>query len=57
MRMCPAHLLLKTQEHSILRAYTDWYEIKGKTDVGLEPVTEQTARMAEVEYQVKMANL
>ena len=58
--MCPAHLLLKTQEHSILKAYTDWYEIKGKTDggiPGLEPVTEQTARMAEVEYQVKMANL
>ena len=53
MRMCPAHLLLKTQEHAILRAYTDWYEIQNKTEEGipgLEPVTENTAKMAEVDY-------
>ena len=59
MQLCPAHLLAKTQEHAILRAYTDWYEINQRVggDIGLEPVTEKVARMAEVEYQVKMAAL
>lgn len=49
-------MLRQVQEQAILRAYTDWYE-KQADQMALEPVTEKTARMAEVEYQLKMAAL
>ena len=58
--MCPAHMLQKTQEHAILSAYSEFYEIQamaGGGNIGIEPVTEMTAKMAETDYQVKMANL
>ena len=53
IKMCPANLLQRTQEAAILQAYTDWYEIQGSKDgglAGLEPVTENKAKMADVEY-------
>ena len=59
MKACPNHLLVEAQERAILKAYTDWFEMhnqQGK-DLGLEPVTEKTARMAQVDYEVKMADL
>ena len=43
-----------------MKAYTDWYQIEGAKDgghAGLEPVTQNKAVMADVEYQVKMASL
>ena len=60
MQMCPAHMLQKAQEHAILSAYSEFYELQAKNgdgNIGIEPVTENTAKMAEVDYQVKMAQL
>lgn len=61
MQMCPAQTLQKTQEHAILNAYSEFYDMVAKANggniPGIEPVTENIAKMALVDYQVKMAAL
>eukprot|EP00354_Favella_ehrenbergii_P000776 CAMPEP_0170461144 /NCGR_PEP_ID=MMETSP0123-20130129/7177_1 /TAXON_ID=182087 /ORGANISM="Favella ehrenbergii, Strain Fehren 1" /LENGTH=59 /DNA_ID=CAMNT_0010726125 /DNA_START=479 /DNA_END=658 /DNA_ORIENTATION=+ len=59
MKSCPNYILVRAREQSILKAYTDWFEMhhaQGR-DLGLEPVKESTAKMAQVEFEVKMADL
>ena len=57
--MCPDHIIRQAHERAILKAYTDWYALAQSDGniLGIEPVKESIARMAEVEYQVKMAAL
>ena len=59
MKMCHDHVLRQAQERAILKAYTDWYEFcqQDANILGIEPVKESTARMAEVEYHVRIAQL
>ena len=47
------------QEQAILSAYSDWVKVSNEQGrgIGLEPVTQSKAQMAQVEYEVKMANL
>ena len=58
IQMVPHSLVLKNQEVAILRASQDWHEAQLEVHAeGILPTTEEKARMAEVEYQVKMAKL
>lgn len=59
MKACPSELLMMAQEQAILSAYSDWVKVSNEQGrgIGLEPVTQSKAQMAQVEYEVKMANL
>ena len=54
----PYDVVLKSQESTILRASQDWHEAQMQSNAeGIRETTQSKARMAEVEYQVKMAQL
>ena len=59
MKACPSELIVLAQERAILTAYSDWVEMhdaQGR-ELSAEPVSKEKARMAQVDYEVKMADL
>lgn len=57
--MIPYGELLKVQEDATLKAMLDWNQRMKEfdSDSGIRPMTKAKTRMAQVEFQVKMAEL